>query len=564
MSKTKTYQDGYDALLKRSQGRCEPLEYAPGETLPGLDDDLGPLCHSITTPNKPANASSFADKRWQLQSEFIGQPDILWLHGLVIANLRKDRFPDHTPALFQKLWADHGGFFLKHLPLRWLVSAAMTFGDHGANEAQRQTGRSLSLLFSMMKLYEFERLYSGKPPQEAYSSASKHGAELPVGIPAYSLRSGGLDTAVLSRIWKDCREDQVIEPLAKHLLEAINDDPGTLFRRLQIMSGERRRDIESKKKNPIPVPELHIKRDPDKIRWAAVATINEDLDQAVAFAAHHVALGANRVVLFAEDPDNLPRELNRHDRVRLVFAGERILPAETRQKMTARNTRKVHYFNRARRKMKFDWLAMLDTDEFLVPDRSVHQILAEVPDDSAFLTLPVVEKFAGSTDAYRAPASQWALPREDQLRLFPNHRHDVANLILGPSEPRLFVRSRLRNIRAGNYVLKYKRAPATNNFTPPDLRVAHNHTEDLASFLKAMPRRLDQGYTRRGWGETAIRTTLDRMTLDADSSALEQFFTEIATARPEVLSALQASGDLQCIDLNLQEKINNLSKEIAQ
>lgn len=561
MVKNETYQGGYDALLKRTQGRTAPLEYAEGEALPALDTDFTPLLTRATVPVLPHNGSTFADKRWRLQTEFEGQPEVLALHGLIIANLRKDGFPDHTPALFQKLWAEHSAFLLKNLPLRWLVSAVMTFGDHGINEAQRQSGRSLSLLFSMMKLYEFERLYSGKAPEEAYGTEHKIGADLPLGIPAYSLKGGGLDAAVLSRLWKESGEDAVIEPLAKHLLEAINTDPGTLFRRLQVMSGERIQAIESKNNNPIPVPRAHVKRDPNKITWGVVATINEDRDQALAFAAHHLDLGADQIVLFSENEKAPPRALRKHPKIQVIQADDRVLPDELRVQMPGRNARKAFYFNRARRKLSLDWLAMLDTDEFLVPSRPLPEILADVPADAAFLTLKVVEKFAGSSDAYRPPAKDWTLPAETQDALYSTYRNDAANLMLGPSDPRLIVRAKIPDIRVGNFLVKYHKRPATNGFTPPDMLVAHNHTDSLADFLEAMPRRLDQGYTRRGFGEIAIRATLGRLDLEADSTDLEAFFDEIATARPEVLAALEKSGDLHRIDLRLEEKIKKLVQE---
>lgn len=564
MEKDETYQGGYDALLKRIEGRTAPLEYAKGEALPALDEDLTPLRTQEAIPVKPQNGSTFAVKRWRLMREFESQPEILALHGLVIANLRKDGFPEHTPALFQKLWAEHGEFFLRRLPLRWLVSAIMTFGDHGANESQRQTGRSLSLLFSMMKLYEFERLYSGKPPEMAFSTDHKYGADLPLGIPAYSLKGGGLDAAVLGRIWKEAGDDPVIEPLAKHLLEAINSDPGTLFRRLQVMSGERIQTLESKNQNPIPVPPSNVKRNPKRITWGVVATINEDLDKAVAFAAHHIHLGAEKVMLFGEDLNALPKDITEHPKIDVIPVNRDVITAEQRAHLPGRNARKAFYFNRARRKLSLDWLAMLDTDEYLCPERPIRRILARVPEDAAFLSLPVVEKFAGSENAFRPPASNWKLPKEEKQRLFPNYQSFVPNLMLGPADPRLFVRAKIPNIRVGNYVIKYERRAATNGYTPEDIVVAHDHTDSLKAFLKCMPRRLNQGYARRSLGQIDLRSTLDSIDMKEESSELEQFFDEIASARPDVLEALEGSGDLKRIDLKLDEKIAKLSQGIAQ
>lgn len=564
MSENKTYPEGFAALQARIQGRTAPLEYFAGECLPSLDDDLTPLLDRPCRPQPARGGSTFAQKRWQLQSEFAEQPEMLALHGLVIANLRKESYPAHTPALFQKIWANHAPFLIQSLPLRWLVSAIMTFGDHGINEAQRQCGRSLSLVFSMMKLYEFERLYSGKAPQEAFPTDQKIGANLPLDIPAYSLKNGGLDALVLGRLWQESTADPVIAPLAEHLMDALNSDPGTLFRRLRVMSGERAQTLEHKNNNPIPVPPALAKRDPEKITWGVVAMLNENVEQALNFAAHHIDMGAAQVVLYSELPKAVTRKFKPLSKVKVVQITERILPDELREQMPGRNARKAFYFNRARRKLKLDWLAMLDTDEFLVPNRPLREILADVPADAAFVTLNVVEKFAGSPDAYRAPAKDWSLPLAEQKSLYPGYRDVVSNLIFGPPDPRLIVRAKIPDIRVGNFLVKYKKRPATNGYCPDDVLVAHHHTENLQSFLEAMPRRLDQGYTRRGFGETDLRTTLSRLDLDESSSELERFFEEIAVARPEVIKALEDSGDLRRIDLKLEEKTNRLLKEASE
>ncbi|MEE2944967.1 MAG: hypothetical protein VX444_07325 [Pseudomonadota bacterium] len=564
MSDEKTYPEGFDALMQRARMRRVPMSMEDGEDLPGLDADLHVMRTELTIAEPLKSDSSFAKKARQLQQEFEGQPQLCWLNGFVIANLRKEDQPDHAAELFQKIWAEHSEFLLRWLPLRWLVSSITTFGDRGVNEAQRSLGRSMTMLFGMIKLYEFERLYTGKKPAVPHSTDHKINTALPLDIPSYSLKGGGLDVALLTRLWADSDKDPVIEPLAKHLLNAINDDPGTLFRRLQVMSGERKATLAQANTNPLPVPPGHIKRNPKKITWAVAATVNEDLDQAVAFAAHHIDMGADQVVLYGEDPNALPTELAEHPKISVVLADDNVISPTQRERLPQRNARKAFYFNRARRKLSVDWLAMLDTDERMVFDGELRDMLAEVPKDAAFITMPVVEKFAGSDTAYRRPSSDWNLPLADQQKLYPTYHGYVANLMLGPSEPRLFLRAKLKDIRVGNYVIKHHKKPITNGFTPAGLQVAHNHARDFRHFLDSMPRRMDQGYARRGKGDIDIRTTLSALSNEPFNPELQQFFDEIATARPDVIEALTASGDLVTINLNTDEKIDALVKDITQ
>ena len=251
--------------MQRARMRRAPMSMEDGEDLPGLDADLHAMRTELTIAEPLKSDSSFAKKTRQLQQEFEGQPQLCWLNGFVIANLRKEDQPDHAVELFQKIWAEHSEFLLQWLPLRWLVSSITTFGDKGVNEAQRSLGRSMTMLFGMIKLYEFERLYTGKKPVVPHSTDHKINTALPLDIPSYSLKGGVLDVALLTRLWADSDKDPVIEPLAKHLLNAINDDPGTLFRRLQVMSGERKATLAQANTNSLPVPPGHVKRDPEKI-----------------------------------------------------------------------------------------------------------------------------------------------------------------------------------------------------------------------------------------------------------------------------------------------------------
>lgn len=235
---TETYPNAPDTLIARWQERRAPLDFGPGEALPALDADLVALAERpVADPgaDRPRRASGYAVKHHALARELAGQPELVLVHAQLISCLRKRGWPDHAPALFLRLWTEQPDWLIAHLPDRWKVSAAITFADHGASEAQRRLGQSLNLLFSLMKLYEAERLYSGRAPDQPFGLGRKADAPLPLGMPGFSLGSGGLDYNLLAPIWAEAQVVPVLGPLACHLLERLNDDPGTLFRRLQAM-----------------------------------------------------------------------------------------------------------------------------------------------------------------------------------------------------------------------------------------------------------------------------------------------------------------------------------------
>jgi hypothetical protein len=96
-------------------------------------------------------------------------------------------------------------------------------------------GQSMKMLFKLLKLYEFERLFSGFDPAQPFKPGQKSKAALPMEINPFSIRDGGLDVNLLAPIWQQALAEPVMGPLACHLLDRLNSDPGTVFRRIALM-----------------------------------------------------------------------------------------------------------------------------------------------------------------------------------------------------------------------------------------------------------------------------------------------------------------------------------------
>ena len=238
-----TYPGAPDSLIETWNLRRRPLRGARGEALPPLDADLGALLLARVPEDEeppPRPASAHALKRHEIRRELAGFTELAALNALLIAHLRKARRPRHAARLFRRIWTEEAEALLAELPPRWLISSVITFGDHGLNEDQRRVGLAMNVLFSLMKLYEFERLYSGLPPDRAFRTRRRSATALPLDMPSFSLLSGGLDINLLAQIWQMARDEPVAGRIACHLLGMLNDDPRTLFRRIGLMRGDLR------------------------------------------------------------------------------------------------------------------------------------------------------------------------------------------------------------------------------------------------------------------------------------------------------------------------------------
>ncbi len=240
---TLTYPGGFAYMLERYEGRRDPFDFGP-EDLPALDVDLEALKAEIVTesatqkqPGDPK--TSWARKRRQIAEEFVGNSALAFLNAQLISNLRKRAHPPQSAALFRRIWAEEHPHLIGALNLRWLVSSVQTFADHGDTAAQREVGQALRMLFAMMKLYEFERSFSGLPPAKEHGFGKRVKTRLPLDMEPFSLINGGLDINTLAPVWQMAKEDPVIAPLAEHLLNELISEPGGVFRRLANMRAKR-------------------------------------------------------------------------------------------------------------------------------------------------------------------------------------------------------------------------------------------------------------------------------------------------------------------------------------
>ncbi len=234
-----TFPGGLPDMLEILENRRAPFVFGP-QGLPDLDVDLDGLAQQIV-PDSATHVpdtdeiTSWDQKRAKIAAEFVGNSELAFLNAQLIANLRKRSYPRQAPALFCRLWAEQSAHLIEALDLRWLVSSVQTFADHGDTAIQREVGHALRMLFGMMKLYEFERLFSGRPPDTPHRFRGKSPAPLPFQMQSFSLERGGLAVSLIAPIWTKALTDHTIAPLVDHLMTELNKDPGGVFRRLRKM-----------------------------------------------------------------------------------------------------------------------------------------------------------------------------------------------------------------------------------------------------------------------------------------------------------------------------------------
>lgn len=127
--------------------------------------------------------------------------------------------------------------------------------------------------------------------------------------------------------------------------------------------------------------------------WSLVATVKAPEDKVLAFAAHHLSLGADHLWLYFDDPDQpIPDPLAHHPRVTVSLCdaahwtrvGKARPPQhQNRQTQNARFT--------YREKVSSDWIVHIDVDEFILTPRPIAAILDEAPAETIAMKLEPFE-----------------------------------------------------------------------------------------------------------------------------------------------------------------------------
>lgn len=231
------YAGGYKQLMRDRQKRCKPFKDVD-IVLPPADIDLKALLAEIVeAPGGPLPDKDdlFARSKWaKLQHEFDGKSALLLLHGMMIALSRRSDPPEVALGVFHRCWEETGEELAQMLSTRWLVSAAVTFAEHGRTGDQRALGMGLSVLFDITKLNDSERRLSGRDTRDPF--VREDGGRLfdmPFGLSPYAMRKGDLDRVVLGRLWELTQKDDVMRPLGEALLTTVMTDRRSVFARLQ-------------------------------------------------------------------------------------------------------------------------------------------------------------------------------------------------------------------------------------------------------------------------------------------------------------------------------------------
>jgi hypothetical protein len=291
--------------------------------------------------------------------------------------------------------------------------------------------------------------------------------------------------------------------------------------------------------------------------WAVVATVKAPAEKVLAFVAHHLSLGAARVFLYFDDPDDPARTaLAAFDRVTATactgaYWEDRGGRHDRHQNRQSRNARDAYG------RCAADWLTHIDADEFLLPRRPVADLLAGIPADTLFARLEPFEAVHDPDlpeDINTARVFRGALrPRHAP----PGDAASAADLGINPdgllshANGKVIFRTGIRGLvpRIHSVFLHGTRLGAPN--WHPELKLLHFHAQDWPAWREALPFRLTRGAYQ-------YRPGLQAFLQGASGDEIAHFYRRTQMMTPERVAALETEGRVIVADLGLRRKVQAL------
>lgn len=304
--------------------------------------------------------------------------------------------------------------------------------------------------------------------------------------------------------------------------------------------------------------------------WGVVATIKAPARATLDFAAHHLELGADRVHVYLDAPDPLAEAaLRGHPGCRVTVCddgywrrrrGPRGRPAahQPRQSLNA-----THCLNT---RPQVDWLAHIDVDEFLWPDRPLTAQLAALPADTLSARVLPIEVLAPDPGDPPPDGLRWfkscaRLPtrrRDETNVIYPHHGLDLNGGFLSHVAGKVFVRTGVPGTAVRIHNAFRDKAMDDAPAELAETRLCHLHAEDPAHWLASYRFRLQHG-SYRSELRPAPRARDAALNMHAllrgiedkgGEAALRAFFHEVCTATPDLRARLTAHGHLHALRLD--------------
>ena len=298
-------------------------------------------------------------------------------------------------------------------------------------------------------------------------------------------------------------------------------------------------------------------------RWGVCTTVRAPVPQVLAFVAHHLSVGAHRVWVHFDDPeDPAARALEGMARVTAIRCDDAYWQRLCGRRPPTHQLRQFRNVTRVYRRVRMEFVAHFDVDEYLTgPDgdiaNRVAQALAGLPADRHVLRIEPAEALFSpglADDIFTARYFRRALPAEDQAaqkRILGPDGAFLPRGMLSHTVGKCFFRTGIEGMKPNIHGARIDGVRVFGGDFHPDLRLLHFHAESPERWQRGLPFRLSRGAYQ-------FLPALQAHLLAMDGDGHGAFYRAVQTASPDMIARLSEAGLLVEADLRLRDKVARL------
>ncbi len=298
--------------------------------------------------------------------------------------------------------------------------------------------------------------------------------------------------------------------------------------------------------------------------WGLVSTIKAPALAVLDFAAHHLELGAHRLFIYLDDDNRAAFDaLKAHPKCRPLLTDDaywqklgmkRRVKHQSRQFENAR-----HAYGRASGQV--DWLAHIDVDEFLWPDRPLADQLAALPPDCMGARIRPAEALEGPGPITHFKTCAPDRPTRDRqtAAIWPDYGAHLNGGFLSHVAGKMIYRTGIDGLKVQIHNIWVGEAMNPGEVLLDDTTLLHMHAESWEAFRAALDYRLEKGSYRAELkpgqkGALTMHQLLRSLRNEGGEKAIRRFYDSVCTATPALCDRLAAHGLLRRHDLALDAK----------
>ncbi|MDZ4136526.1 MAG: glycosyltransferase family 2 protein [Paracoccaceae bacterium] len=295
--------------------------------------------------------------------------------------------------------------------------------------------------------------------------------------------------------------------------------------------------------------------------WGICTTVKAPKDQVLAFVAHHLGLGAARIWLHFDDPDDGAHDavagLKRVTAVRCDAAYWRAVVGrrpDKHQNRQSRNMQRVYGLD------ALPWVAHIDVDEFLWTDHDIGALLDAVAPDQPMMRMAPWEALHDPDlpdDIFTAGQFRGALrgPQADAARraVFGRFAALLPSGVLSHAAGKCFFRTGLARFEPRLHGAFRAGVRVPGGPFCAEIALLHFHAEDPARWKDRLAFRLTRGAYQ-------YNPDLQAWLLAADAAMIDGFYRNVQQPATKTLATLRDLGILIEADLGLRAKVAALRR----